>query len=329
MIKLQNTTDTEFVLCDVLFRELGQPDNIHELHNEELTVWANDDETLSRIADGSALLYLNDNPITNKSEALRILLGEVPRSVQPTSDFVCAWPCMKNFYDNNSNTFMNYFETPDYYYIWLEFRGQKFYVPKLDKTDPRSTDQADFEDNYKSLCNIPEALKTRISNCKIGRKLHDRYITFTTSSQDSYDNTDYKEDDYGDVTYIMKDADGNTTTDGSLCKETWIDWEPNFDYEITGGAIFIPDTLDGDNDNAWEIHVLCAPDILEANGGCIQFIANPRIKWVKGDWLRVDASLNPAEVIEDTTYHSHKIRFIVKHPVAASTEFQINLRVYK
>jgi len=300
----------------------------YTIPHEDVVDWASDNDVRSDIVNEDAEVG-NGDEFFDSVTGLDYLYDSTIQKVQPTGDFVCAWSCMKNFYDNNKNTFMNYFETPSYYYVWLEFRGQKFYVPELDKTDPRSTEQADFEDNYKSLCNTPEAIKTRISNCKIGRKLHDRYITFTTSSQDSYDNTDYKEDDYGDVTYIMKDVDGNTTTDESLCKETWIDWEPSFDYETTGGAIFIPDSLSGNDDNAWEIHVVCAPDVPEANGGCIQFIANPRIKWVKGSWLRVDASLNPAEVLCDPTYHSHKIRFIVKHPVSASTEFQINLRLYK
>lgn len=183
--------------------------------------------------------------------------------------------------------------------------------------------------SYTAEVLVSNRVEARTVNCASGRHLHSRYVTFQTSDQDNYDNTDWQENDYGDITYIMKDSNGDTTTTNSECKETWIAFEPTFDYEISGGSIFVPDTLAGGDDNAWEIHVVAIPDLTEEQGGNVHFIANPRIKWVKGDWLTVDSSVNPAELSYDATYHTNKILFVIKHPVAAQTEFQIQLKLYK
>lgn len=174
-----------------------------------------------------------------------------------------------------------------------------------------------------------QRIEARTVNCVSGRRLHDRFITIQTATQDSYDNTDWQENDYGDLTYIMKDVNGATTTVNANAKETWIDFEPEYDYEIAGGAVFVPDTLDGNDDNAWEIHVVGVPDLPAAYGGNVHLIANPRVKWVKGSWLATCSVNNPANLNYDATYHTNKIRFVFKHPVGAATEFQLRLNIYK
>jgi hypothetical protein len=283
--------------------------------------------TQEEIATLTALVNAHDGipyPVEETPQSVHIADENVP--VNPTSDLVCEWACIKNFVDNAALAQMSYFERPTDYYIWVEFRNQKMYIPSLAKDTP---DCDDFEDNYKALCNKSVAVKTRITTCEEGRRLHDRYITFTTADQDNYDNTDWREADYGDVTYIMKDVNGDTTTTNADAKETWIDWFPPFSYEIVGGSIFVPDTLAGGNDNAWEVHVIAAPDLDAQYGGDIHLIANPRIKWLKGSHFGIDASTNPATTTYDPTYYSSKIRLVVKHPVGAQSEFQFNLKVFK
>ena len=89
-------------------------------------------------------------------------------------------------------------------------------------------------------------------------------------------------------------------------------------------------TITGEEgDDAWEIHVIGVPDLPSSVGGSVDFIANPRIKWIRDKHLDIDASLNPAELKYNATYHTNKIRFILKHPVGVQTEFQINLKVFK
>jgi len=320
--------------------------------------------------------------------------------ISSTGELVVEWSELKAFYASVSKiAYINFVEFDSHYYIWLTFRDQKMYVPFLEKGTDDSTD---FETNYKAICNIPEAPRFRITTNRLGRKLHSRFITFMTSSQDNFDNTDWRENPYGDLSYIMLDINGLPTADNSLCKETYIDWMPTYNYEVAGGSLYIPPTLgsrtlsiqsitasgeyavvtaaghqiryncmitisgadqeeyngvkkiveavDADTftfkidsspadstgtitavegDDAWEIHSVGAPDIPSSWGGDVHFIANPRVKWMKGSHIVIDAGLNPAELTYDPVYPTNKIRFVVKHPVGIQAEFQLNLTVYK
>jgi len=322
--------------------------------------------------------------------------------ISSTGELVLTWDELKNFYTEvggGNRSYINYVEFSEHYYVWLTFRDQKLYIPHLGKN---TTEGTDFETNFKSKCNIPEAPRTRITTNQLGRKLHSRFITFMTSSKDNYDNTDWRDNPYGDLTYTMFDPEGNVTLNDSECKETWIDWMPDYDYEVAGGSLFIPpelanrvisvdnisvtgsealvsstghglrakgmitisgadqpeyngvkkvsEVIDEDTfkypitgspedatgtiqleegDDAWEIHAVGVPDFPAAYGGDVHFIANPRIKWMKNSHLYIDANLNPAELKYGGVMPTNKIRFVVKHPLGAQTEFQLNLKVYK
>jgi hypothetical protein len=249
----------------------------------------------------------------------------VPLS-ESVTDLVTTWQTLKNFVDNTKGAQINYLDLGDEYYVWCIYKNTNFYVRHLVKS---SDDGIDFETNYKFKANLPQAVETRLSTCRYGRKLHSRYISFFTAEPVGFDNNNYLEQDHGDATYVMVDVNRNVTTDKSLCKETWIDWEPLYSYEVAGGEIYIPPTLAGNNDDAWELHVIAAPDYPAAYGGSIQFISNPRLKWRKGGWLVEDESLNPAAVDYVPGYHFTKVRWIVKHPLGASSEFQIHMRIFK
>ena len=311
-----------------------------------------------------------------------------------------SWGVFKTFV-NTVKLNIFYLEPSDkeYYHVFTLY-GSAFIETFLNKG---STEAVEFEDAYKDSANVPEAPRTRITTNKLGRKMHMRYVTFTTSSQDNYDNTDWADQDFGDVTYTMKNASGETTQDEILCKETWLDWEPSYDYEIAGGGMYVPGSLasrnfniselcqsggsatgtasghnlkvksvivisgsdqenyngtktimavpDSDHfvfninsetvspatgifsavegDDAWEAHVVAVPDLPPAYGGQLAFLANPRIKWIKNEFMEIDSAINPAELAYSAVYHSNKIRIIVKHPVGAKTEFQFRLKIYK
>jgi hypothetical protein len=245
--------------------------------------------------------------------------------VNSTQELLANWSQIKSFFSGNRGSNLNYVDMGTYYYLWLCFRNQKIYLPNLEKS---STDGVDFETNFKSSCNVPEALESRIRTCKYGRKQHCRFITLTTADQNNYDNTNYLDIDYADVTYTMFDASKNVTTNNAEAKETWIDWMPPYSYEVRGGSVYIPETLPGDL-NLWEIHVVGAPDIPKEYGGSLEFLANPRIKWNMGHKIECNSELDPADVIYYPGIPANKIRFIFKHPVAAQVEFQIHLNLYK
>lgn len=287
--------------------------------------WETDTQVFSDVAQGNLIINNNEHDFINPIEGWEYLEGEMS-DVETVGELVVNWSSLKSFYAANLGSFMNYVDLGTYYYVWLCYRNQKMYIPSLLK---ETDDCDDFETNFKSLCNIPQAPEMRLSTCRYGRRLHSRYITFFTAEPDGFDNTNYLEEDHGDSTYTMVDADRNVTTNKSLCKETWIDWEPLYSFEVVGGAIFIPSSLAGNDDDGWELHVVAAPDYPKEYGGSLQFISNPRLKWRKGGWLEEDQSMNPAETSYVPTYHFTKIRWILKHPLGASSEFQIHMKIFR
>jgi hypothetical protein len=303
-----------------------------EIYNIQVSDYSQFLTSVSLFADvgsGKALVGSLDTFFTDPIEGWEYLEHEADEEVTTTGEPIVTWTQMKAFYTAMASiSRMFYIDLGDYYFLWLSVSDQKLFVPNLVK---ESTDGGDFEDNYKAICNVPEAFLTRITTCQMGKALHLRYISFTTADQDNYDNTDYNEVDYGDVTYTMKkwvDDALVTTTVNSECEETWIDWEPAYSFEIMGGVLCIPGTLAGDNDNAWEVHILGAPDVPAAYGGCVQFVANPRLKWSKSSQIVVDCALNPKVVQYSAVYHTGKIRTIIKHPAGAQTEFQLNFKIF-
>ena len=263
--------------------------------------------------------------VNNYKDSVDGLPPKIEEAVASTAELQVSWAILKDFYDTYQGCFMNFVEFTDYYYIWMEFRGQKLFIPRLMKNGSAT----EFETSYKSKCNVMEAVRTRITTNKTGRHLHMRFITIVTSDQDNFDNTDWQETPYGDLTYVMMDSTANITTVNAEAKETWIMIEPEFDFEVSGGAVSIPNTLAGGNDDAWEVHVVGVPDLPAVFGGNIHFVANPRLKWNKGESIMIDASLNPAEMTYNETYHTSKLLFCFKHPVGAQTEFQIRLKLFK
>jgi hypothetical protein len=296
------------------------------LFSGELPSGVSYDGTVTQEANDTSFLDFNTNyknqdasPLTRPTE---VFSASAP--LLPYADF-------KTFFSALGGLPTLYYITrPSSYLVWMSINNQNVYLDHEIQTG--TTECTDFETTLKPKGNIAECYRIRLTTCKIGRALHDRYISFTTSHQNNYDNTDYKDVDFGDVTYYMKrkDAPGvwTTTTDYLECDETWIDWEPLYTYEIMGGHLDVPDELIGDP-NLWECHIVAVPDVPAAYGGCITLIANPRLKWKRNKTVDVDANLNPKEMRYDATYHTGKIRTIIKHPRSARIEFQLNLKLFK
>ena len=237
-----------------------------------------------------------------------------------------TWTDIKtNLTANPSVAALQYVEFEGHYEVHLLYLGFELVVERLRKG---SADCTEFETNYKALGNIPEASKVRITNCKVGRKLHDRYVTFTTADDQNFDNTDENQQSYGDFTYWMRDVNGDPTTVNGDAVQTVMDFHPRWNYEISGGYLFIPAGLPTPK-SAWELHILGAPDIPAEYGGSLIFVANPRISFREGDFFFLDSSLNPAEVNGDVSALARKIRWILSHPQGAQAEFQLNMKVFR
>lgn len=233
-----------------------------------------------------------------------------------------------------------YLDLADKYVVWTSYHDLRFVCDEMFKD---GSDAAEFESTYKANANIPEASRVRITTNKIGSRMHQRFITFQTATLNgSMDNTDWEDNDYGDATVTMVDVNKQATTNPALCKETWLDWMPPCTFEIAGGWVYVPrilldqngDPIPLDNEthadlDLWEIHAVGAPDIPKELGGNIHFIANPRLKWLRGQLMDIDAMLNPAEMPYNGGIGSNKIRFVIKHPLAAQVQLQVKVTIFK
>ena len=293
--------------------------------NLHMDRWRDDLKVFTDISTGDLVVSNGVTEFTSTVEAYQWLSGDTS-SVKSVAEVIITWSELKTFHMAQLGCYLNYIDLGSAYYIWACYRNQKFYIPVLTKS---TSDCIDFETNFKGAANVPEAMPVRLATCRYGRKMHSRFISFHTADPTLFDNTNYLDVDQGDATYTMVDVDRNVTTNTSLCKETWVDWEPLYNFEIAGGSIYIPDILAGSDDDAWALHVIGAPDYPAEYGGSLQFISNPRLKWRKGGWLEEDESLNPVETTYVPTYHFTKMRWILKHPLGASSEFQIHLRIFR
>ena len=242
--------------------------------------------------------------------------------------FVVDWEEFKGFFSRNvSSIDLEYIEIADKYRVKMLHRG--FVISLKRDLLKGDSDTAEFEAQLKPHGNISRATRTRMTTCRIGRRSNYRYISFTTAKDQQFDNTDYKEQDFGDVTYTMLDSSGLPTTDNALARETHISFMPTYDFEVSGGLIDIPTDLGSVDLDLWELHVVGAPKIPQAYGGEFPFFANSRLKFNRGMRVGMDESLNPAEVSGEASPYAREILIVIKHPLGAQREFQIMIKVFR
>lgn len=80
-IKLRNTTASEIIVQKTLFREAGTGDETQEIPNLDQPKWAEDDDVIGYINDGSLVLSYFDVDKTSVNEAINILKNTGARLV--------------------------------------------------------------------------------------------------------------------------------------------------------------------------------------------------------------------------------------------------------
>jgi len=225
---------------------------------------------------------------------------------------------MKNFIDQTGlYHFLNWMELNDAYYIWLEYQGQSFNCLLPIGTQ----DLKDFIDNYKPKIVLKNDIaldgqrRTKITHVFLGRTLRVHYVLINTATLESNDTS-------GWTTVHLKDADGNTTEDGSQATKTCIDFEPSFDYEIYGGGL---QTMEPMEDNFYGSAILL-PDIPESLGGSVCSIRNKLLKQPKEDIFI--AGFGTVELKYNEEQHTNKVRIQIDHPAGDTHKFQIEIQYY-
>jgi hypothetical protein len=155
-----------------------------------------------------------------------------------------------------------------------------------------------------------------------------RCMTFYTSDPSKIVNKNSDGSDVGDVIVKCFDADNVEITSAPYTNaiKTQVDFEPNYNYEIIGGRVFIHPDIINSVTNEWLAWAMGAPDVPVEMGGSICFVNCVNLEQA-GSVFEIDGRATSVMPL-NLTYHTGKIRFIIKHPAGASKRFHVPLELY-
>lgn len=119
----------------------------------------------------------------------------------------------------------------------------------------------------------------------------------------------------------MVELTTKTTLDAS-CVVTVFDFEPTFDYEVIGGFVTIHEMPTTDV-RMW---VIAVPDVPASMGGSKIMANGPNFRFTKT--VNTDGRV-AKRLLYNATYHTNKLRFLVRHAAGAQHNFMLNLEYYK
>jgi hypothetical protein len=247
-----------------------------------------------------------------------------------------SWVQLKQFADDREVSIQ--FIENDNSYILRTIDGPFILGCELENIEEPSqdSDQYDFEQNYKpsgngrlDLRDADGAIRSQPKYAASGWLHHSHYIEFQTSQLNGFYNRDYACVDRGFITAkYYDDEDTLLTTQQQLdtdCVKTVIDWEPDYDYEIRGGAIRILTSPLSDA----RLWVVAVPDVAEEYGGSIEFIGGLNIRYLDSGQVNDEDSRVTKLLSYNAQYHSNKLRFIVTHAAGDNIDIMISLKLFK
>jgi hypothetical protein len=232
---------------------------------------------------------------------------------------------------------LRYVDRENFYLLeYMDHSGNDSLESSVLKDD--GADQTDFETNFKALANKSSASPTvdsdgtvlgRVKITTTGWQYRLHGVETKTSQLDSV--VEKKDDgtDFGFTTIKCYDADDVELTTQGGCDtsavKTVIDWEPTHDYEILGG-LFKQLTVPTTDLRMWVIGV---PDVSAEYGGSKIFMSNVNLKYVGlEEGTRVDGR-TPKYLTYNATYHTNKIRIVVKHTAGYKHDLHFILEIFK
>lgn len=232
-----------------------------------------------------------------------------------------------------------YFSIDSTYFIYA-VDGQFEYETSIPQTDPASTDQTDFETNFKNTAyttfsqfDTDGVNIVRIKAAKRGWSFWALPIEITTSTiSGSLHAKDAGGTDIPGLVCKIYDASNvEITTPGLLdanlltCVKTVLDFEPAFDYEMIGGALRINSNPSADI----RLWIVGAPDIPAIYGGSKEFASGVNLKFMAPDSLfEIDGRVTKY-VTYNASDHRGKLRVILKHPAGTQINLQAIIHSYR
>jgi hypothetical protein len=129
---------------------------------------------------------------------------------------------------------------------------------------------------------------------------------------------------FKDVNSSMVECTDQADADAN-CVMTQIDWEPTHDFEIVGGA-FKQLSIPSDDVRLW---VVAVPDVPAQYGGSKLFASSVNLKFMGlEEGVKVDGRA-PKFMPYSATYHSNKIRIILKHSAGFKHRAMMIIEIFK
>jgi len=271
--------------------------------------------------------------------ALSISQNLTQRSYQWT-----AWKGVKNVksfscqFDEDAETYTVYgYDGPEVHLCKIWKGAVPDGVLSVYSQEQNDADKADFETHYKDTANWPlekrekdGRLVARISTATSGHLFRLRAYSFKTCNPSTLHNCKPDGSSYGDVTITEFDGNGDVITgsDFTASVKTYIDFEAQQDIELIGGWSEIDDSIHGSGMGAWYLSCIAAPDVPAQYGGCIDFISEADLGALQDKRIVTDGR-SSALIKYDPTYHSGKIRIIIKHPAGVQKDFQFFMETFR
>lgn len=149
---------------------------------------------------------------------------------------------------------------------------------------------------------------------------------FKTSTLNAVYNKDAAGADIGDVTVKFYDAaNAELTSDLSTCVKTVVDMEPTFNYELVGGSVRAVGNVTTDT----RVWVIAVPEIAAQYGGSKVMVNGVNLKFVNNtDGVEADGRASKF-MSYSATYHTNKLRFVIKHAAAEVNEYSVFMELFK
>lgn len=248
---------------------------------------------------------------------------------------IVSWSALKEFCISRSLP-VQWVEDSEFYYLAA---GDRYFQLEcqLNKLNPNE-DFQDFETNYKTAFVVDQldtdgAQIVRQKAAKKGWTYTVIPIEFQTSRlSDSVYSKHYEGTDRSGISLkAYNNSDVEVTTPGianvnyaSIVK-TVIDFEPEYDYEVIGGFIRTINDISSDI----RLWIVAVPDISAGSGGSKEMVSGLNLNYMKPENVYFVDGRVTKFLSYNATYHTNKLRFILKYPAATNENVVINIELYK
>ncbi len=213
----------------------------------------------------------------------------------------------------------------------------------VDITDPRNTDQIDFEDNYQADANKSKSDtdgRPFVQNVVAPKgwgyvdfnfnfKLNDKTMECESISFDGNRDIDGV-DTLGGFTQTFQKSDFTKIADPTQTEMDndvhWrrIDFMPTFDFVVVGGRFGLVAKTSA-HARVWCIGV---PDVPKASGGSHHFMVNKSLSHITPDQSFIADGRTAKYMKYDATYKTNKMSAIFKSTPGETAHFEVNYQIY-